>query len=175
MDRHRLRVVEIAVPPLRERIEDLPILAEHLVRKTSEELHRGPPVLSEDILAVMERHPWPGNVRELANVMEYVAVVSKGDVARLQQHAAGTGEPGHEQPFTAEHHPAAAGHALDVVVDRLGDLDELVDAVGQAHQLGCGCTEPLNIGRIVLKRWTGSPMFARTQVDAGCVGLDSLK
>ena len=79
---YRLRVVEIAVPPLRERMGDLPILAEHLVRKTSEELHRGLPVLSDDVLAAMERHPWPGNVRELENCLTRAVVLSTGGVIR---------------------------------------------------------------------------------------------
>ena len=81
---YRLRVVEITVPPLRERMEDLPVLAEHLVRKTSEELHRDPPVLSDEVLAAMERHPWPGNVRELENCLTRAVVLATGNVIRRE-------------------------------------------------------------------------------------------
>lgn len=79
---YRLRVVEITVPPLRERLSDLPTLAEHLVRKRSQELHRDPPVLSEDVLEAITRHPWPGNVRELENCLTRAVVLATGNVIR---------------------------------------------------------------------------------------------
>ena len=71
---YRLVGVEIAVPPLRERLDDLPLLAEHLLgRFDAAEHRRGRParglVLSEDALAAYLAQPWPGNVRELENVL----------------------------------------------------------------------------------------------------------
>ena len=79
---YRLRVVEITVPPLRERLDDLPVLADHLLRKTSEQLHREPPILSEEALDAMARHPWPGNVRELENCLTRAVVLATGNVIR---------------------------------------------------------------------------------------------
>jgi DNA-binding NtrC family response regulator len=79
---YRLRVVEVTVPPLRERLEDLPVLADHLVRKTSEQLHRKAPILSEEALDAMARHPWPGNVRELENCLTRAVVLATGNVIR---------------------------------------------------------------------------------------------
>jgi DNA-binding NtrC family response regulator len=79
---YRLRVVEVTVPPLRDRLEDLPVLAEHLVRKTSEQLHREAPILSEEALDAMARHPWPGNVRELENCLIRAVVLATGNVIR---------------------------------------------------------------------------------------------
>ena len=79
---YRLRVLEMTVPPLRERIEDVPALAEHLIRKTSEELHREPPILSEEALGTMTGHPWPGNVRELENCLTRAVVLATGKVIR---------------------------------------------------------------------------------------------
>ncbi len=79
---YRLRVVEIRVPPLRERMGDVPLLAEHLLRKAavatgSRSLHLAP----ETGEALMS-HDWPGNVRELENMLTRAAVLATGDVIR---------------------------------------------------------------------------------------------
>jgi DNA-binding NtrC family response regulator len=82
---YRLRVVEISVPPLRERPADIPALAQHLLRRTSEALHRPTPVLSAQALAVLSAHTWPGNVRELENALTHALVLARGDVIRPEQ------------------------------------------------------------------------------------------
>jgi len=79
---YRLRVVEICVPPLRERTADIPALAHHLLRVTSARLHRSPPVLSEDAIALLAHYSWPGNVRELENCLTHALVMARGDVIR---------------------------------------------------------------------------------------------
>jgi len=79
---YRLRVVEITVPPLRERPGDLPQLAEHLVARAADELHRARPLLSEDALKTLLAHDWPGNVRELENTLTRAVVVATGGVLR---------------------------------------------------------------------------------------------
>ena len=86
---YRLRVVEITVPPLRKRMGDLPLLAEHLVRRAAKTLHRNPPVLSPDASASLLGHTWPGNVRELENCLTRAVVVSTGDVIRPSHLAIG--------------------------------------------------------------------------------------
>jgi two-component system response regulator HydG len=74
---YRLNVVVLGVPPLRERLEDLPILAAHFLRK-----HGGPtPMsLSPDALDVMTTYAWPGNVRELENAVMHALALHQGDV-----------------------------------------------------------------------------------------------
>jgi DNA-binding NtrC family response regulator len=79
---YRLRVVEIMLPPLRERLDDLPVLAEHLLERAGLTLHVAPPVLSREALHVMTRHSWPGNVRELENCLTRAIVLATGDVIR---------------------------------------------------------------------------------------------
>jgi hydrogenase-4 transcriptional activator len=65
---YRLQVVPIHVPPLRDRREDIPVLARHFVRDLS---RRGePPVLAPDAVSALVSYRWPGNVRELRNVVE---------------------------------------------------------------------------------------------------------
>ncbi len=77
---YRLRVVPIKLPPLRKRVEDIQLLAEHFLTR-SWQRHRPAndkvPVLSEDAIAFLQSRPWRGNVRELQNIIEHVAVVAE--------------------------------------------------------------------------------------------------
>jgi transcriptional regulator with PAS, ATPase and Fis domain len=75
---YRLNVVHIAVPPLRERAEDLPKLAESFVRSYSVKHGRNVEGLSPQTLALFADYPFPGNVRELANTIERAVIVSSG-------------------------------------------------------------------------------------------------
>jgi DNA-binding NtrC family response regulator len=74
---YRLNVVVLSVPSLRERLDDLPLLAAHFLRK-----HGGssPPSLSPDALEVMAAYGWPGNVRELENALMHAIALHHGDV-----------------------------------------------------------------------------------------------
>jgi two-component system, NtrC family, response regulator AtoC len=79
---YRLRVVEITVPPLRERLGDLPLLARHFVQKIARELHRAPAALPDETLTVLLAYHWPGNVRELENCLARAVVLASGQVIR---------------------------------------------------------------------------------------------
>ena len=67
---YRLQVIPIRTPPLRERREDIPLLADHFLRKFAEEMGKSVAKISEPALQLLVRHSWPGNVRELENVVE---------------------------------------------------------------------------------------------------------
>ena len=76
---YRLRVVPIKLPPLRNRLEDIPLLAEFFLKR-SWERHRAsgpPPTLTADTITFLQSRPWRGNVRELQNVIEHVAVIAE--------------------------------------------------------------------------------------------------
>jgi len=75
---YRLKVMELALPPLRERGEDVERLAVHLLDKAAAKLKRGGLQLSERALAAIRRHAWPGNVRELANAIERAVILCDG-------------------------------------------------------------------------------------------------
>jgi DNA-binding NtrC family response regulator len=75
---YRLKVVEIELPPLRERPEDVPALAQRFLEQVTERLGREKKGFSEAALATLARHTWPGNVRELRNAVEQAAVLSSG-------------------------------------------------------------------------------------------------
>jgi DNA-binding NtrC family response regulator len=79
---YRLRVVEIRVPPLRERLADIPQLAAHLITKASEAVGRTAPLLSREAEDQLLAHRWPGNVRELENTLTRSVVLASGDVIR---------------------------------------------------------------------------------------------
>jgi two-component system response regulator AtoC len=80
----RLNVVRIDVPPLRERREDIQLLAEHFLQQYSAELARPIPQLSEASLQGLMTYAWPGNVRELENLMERAAVLCRGQIIEPQ-------------------------------------------------------------------------------------------
>jgi DNA-binding NtrC family response regulator len=80
---HRLNVVAITPPPLRERKEDIPVLAEFLLRKFSVAARRSVTNITADALARMNEYDWPGNVRELANAIEHAVVLGTGPVIEL--------------------------------------------------------------------------------------------
>ncbi len=86
---YRLRVVEVTVPPLRERLDDLPVLAEHLVRRASRTLHHELPIIAREAMDALARHRWPGNVRELENCLTRAVVLATGDVIRPEHLAIG--------------------------------------------------------------------------------------
>ncbi len=75
---YRIRVIEIDIPPLRDRLDDLPELAEHLIQRASRSLRRDPPRLTDAALAALVSHEWPGNVRELENCLARAVVAATG-------------------------------------------------------------------------------------------------
>lgn len=79
---YRLRVVELAVPPLRDRVSDLPLLVDHLIRVASANSPEGVPIVSQEALDTMSRYPWPGNVRELENCLRRALVLATSGVIR---------------------------------------------------------------------------------------------
>ncbi|WP_025640784.1 sigma-54-dependent Fis family transcriptional regulator [Schnuerera ultunensis] len=67
---YRLNVINIDIPPLRERIEDIPLLVEHLLEYLTKELNTEEKIIDKDTIDILKKYHWPGNVRELRNVLE---------------------------------------------------------------------------------------------------------
>ena len=82
---YRLKVIEITLPPLRERKEDIAPLCEHFLTELSRDMGRQPPAVDPAALRILEAYPWPGNVRELRNVLERALVLGVGE-ALLPRH-----------------------------------------------------------------------------------------
>jgi two-component system response regulator HydG len=111
---YRLNVVSLRIPPLRERTEDIPMLAEHFVAQARARNPRSPvTALAPEVVAALVRMPWPGNVRELENLVERLVVLGSQptvDLALLRLHAS-VGAP--------EPHPLAAAHEQVVPLRQL--------------------------------------------------------
>ena len=75
---YRLNVIRLEIPPLRERLEDLPVLADLLRRELAQRQGRPAKRLSAGALDLLSRHDWPGNVRQLQNVLESAAILAEG-------------------------------------------------------------------------------------------------
>jgi len=75
---HRLNVVTVRLPPLRERREDIPPLVQHFFRKYAGQFGVAPPAISAEALAVLQADPWPGNIRELENVARRLLLAGRG-------------------------------------------------------------------------------------------------
>jgi DNA-binding NtrC family response regulator len=76
---YRLNVIRIDLPPLRERVEDIPLLARHFAREIAARLGRRAPALPESAADLLQGYPWPGNARELRNVVERAMILSPGE------------------------------------------------------------------------------------------------
>jgi transcriptional regulator with GAF, ATPase, and Fis domain len=81
---YRLNVFPVVLPPLRERQEDLPELAEFFLKKFGEKNRREGISLAPEVLEAFRRYPWPGNIRELENIMERAVIVCQGTVITLE-------------------------------------------------------------------------------------------
>ena len=94
---HRIFVFPISLPPLRERLEDIPVLVEHFVRQIADQNGWKTQAFAPESLATLKRYSWPGNVRELRNIVERLLLLSGEQVdavtveATLPQHAAAVG------------------------------------------------------------------------------------
>ncbi|MCF7823174.1 MAG: sigma-54 dependent transcriptional regulator [Candidatus Marinimicrobia bacterium] len=80
---YRLNVFAISIPPLRERKEDIKILAEHFIRLYAEQMNKPTKYIGKRALKALENYPFPGNVRELENLIERAIVIGTGDTVRL--------------------------------------------------------------------------------------------
>ena len=88
---YRLRVVEIRIPPLRERREDIPLLAEDFAERIGREMHLRPVVISAPAMQALLGYDWPGNVRELENTINRALVLARGRVIGAEHLSLGAG------------------------------------------------------------------------------------
>jgi DNA-binding NtrC family response regulator len=107
---YRLNVVRIQLPPLRQRVEDVALLAEHFVRKVATQKHIPRLKLSEDAMRVLEGYHWPGNVRELENTIQRACVLATSDILMPKDIPLGAVA----EPVTAE--PASKEAAIDLLI-----------------------------------------------------------
>lgn len=80
---YRLNVIPLCLPPLRERVQDIPLLVRHFVQRLSVRFHKPIDLIPDDVMEVLKGHDWPGNIRELQNFLERAVVFSPESVLRL--------------------------------------------------------------------------------------------
>ena len=114
---YRLNVIPFAVPPLRDRREDIPLLADHFLRDFTMAYGRKPKELTEEAYRVLMEHHWPGNVRELKNLIERLVILNP------------------QVRVDARHIPLTARRQQDRPLDRFGSLQEVREAAEREYIL----------------------------------------
>jgi two-component system nitrogen regulation response regulator NtrX len=143
----RLNVIPIYVPPLRDRQEDIPLLADHFMALMAREYGRRPKTFERDAVTVLQQYPWPGNVRELRNVVERLMIMVPGeritsrDLAFLEQGTVPPADASRPAPLTALH------DARDQF-----ERDYIVRALAQQHGNISRTAEVLGVERSNLYR-----------------------
>ena len=120
---YRLNVIRIALPPLRDRLEDIPALVAYYVPKLAAEKHRPVPSVSEETMRFLKRRDWPGNVRELINAIEYAVVTCEGSV--IEPRDLPYYEDAAEETTAADSGPPEEGRLAHL------EQDEIVKAIQQ--------------------------------------------
>jgi len=103
---YRLNVIPIHMPPLRERLEDIPLLVAHFVARVTKDVGKSVKGISPESLAILERYHWPGNIRELENIVERAIVLGSGDFLSPESLPAQLRAPRNEQTVNVEIPPA---------------------------------------------------------------------
>ena len=116
---YRLNVIELHIPPLRERSEDIPLLANHVLARLAANLGMKVPHLSDDALALLKRYQFPGNVRELENVLERALTLCNGDEISAQDlHLPSSGN-GMDEPEGDEAYESGGDRSLDDYLEQV--------------------------------------------------------
>jgi transcriptional regulator with PAS, ATPase and Fis domain len=121
---YRLNVISVRLPPLRERLEDVPALADQFIPRFAREMGKEARTLTDEALDLLLRHDWPGNVRELENTLEHAVLRSRGPLIfprDLPPEVAGT--PPERPPLDRD---ARVDAALKVAGGRLGRAAEIL-------------------------------------------------
>ncbi|QLA15888.1 sigma-54-dependent transcriptional regulator [Desulfolutivibrio sulfoxidireducens] len=186
---YRLKVVAMRLPPLRERREDIPLLARHFVCRFSREIGVADPGLTPGAMDFLTGHPWPGNVRELANALQKALIFNRGGpitrddlLAAAGDAAMAPAEPGPGEPvetvlrgfIRAElaHSPGQAG-GFESLMDRFGSL-VIAEALGLTAGNRTRAARLLGLSRpTLLARIEKYGLTIETSVSTPATGSDS--
>jgi DNA-binding NtrC family response regulator len=125
---YRINVVSIVLPPLRQRTEDLPALAEHFARVYAQRNGKPTPAIPPETLRVLARYPWPGNVRELEHAIERGIALAPGPVLRPEDLPLETHEPSETVLLSLEE--LERGHLVRVLKATRGNRQEAAAILG---------------------------------------------
>jgi len=139
---YRLHVIVVRLPPLRQRKDDIPLLAYHFLHKYARRMNRDVVRVGVEAMRLLREQPWPGNVRELENAIEHAVVMAKGS----------TVTPG-DLPFVKEHRAAA------------GDAEQEATSAGETDALVLGLRTLIDLPFSHAKR-RATEMFEQSYVQA---------
>jgi transcriptional regulator with GAF, ATPase, and Fis domain len=142
---YRLCVVPITIPPLRERINDIPLLAENILEWSAKESHKEKVSLSPEVLDILMGHHWTGNVRELQNVLQFALIKCRGKVIKPEYLPISISQTNRLPTYK---HPPSRRH-------RKGKLDSKIveDALKKTHGNKLEAAKLLGVGRATLHRF----------------------
>ena len=143
---YRLNVMQIKLPPLKDRREDLPLLIPHIVRKLSASKENPPTELSKEVLDVLLNHDYPGNVRELENILEHALIICRGDKVmpeHLPVFLQSRNSP-EKAASSAAHGPGTGAHEAE--------REEMLQALGRFNGHRAKTAQSLGIDRTTLWR-----------------------
>ena len=115
---YRLKVIEVKMPPLRERREDIPLLVDHFCSLFNRRFKKGVETLSDEVLSSFMRYPWPGNVREFQHAMEHAFVLCRGRMITMDDLPSEIREYGKKKPLTSERKAAGGPKAVLEALNR---------------------------------------------------------
>lgn len=153
---YRLNVASIAVPPLRERLDDLTLLIDYFLRRYAASLHVPLPSVHQDVVPWLRRQAWPGNVRELENLVCKTMLLARGQTitAKVFRSASGKDE---EDKHATPHQPIAAyiSELLDrAVVDGHGKIESILTWTVE-QELYRQAIQRSNGNQVRAARWLG--------------------
>lgn len=183
---YRLNVLPIHLPALRQRLEDIPLLAEHFLNLVGQREGKEPKRFEDDALALLQRYSWPGNVRELHNICERASVLARGrtipggliqpwllpgpaaihhtPVLSHEHHASpALPVPSQSHPIAVQDH-APSQSASDVRPLELMEREQIIRTLGQFNGNRARTAEALGIGLrtlgLKLKKWKEQNLVA---------------
>ncbi|MBE7438508.1 MAG: sigma-54-dependent Fis family transcriptional regulator [Spirochaetales bacterium] len=135
---YRLNVIPINMPPLRDRKEDIPLLAEHFIKEAVRDNALAERRISPEALSVLSRHNWPGNIRELKNMMERLSIMSEADTIdalMVQEQLGRTAEVRTQSDLKQAREEFEKKHILEVLKQNDYNISRSAKALGleRAH------------------------------------------
>ncbi len=147
---YRLNVIPVVLPPLRERREDIALLARHFLTKCCKEMGREPMALSAAAIAAFELYEWPGNVREMENVIERTVALTDGDLIEPQDLPPDIGDIEHDRDSPPPH-PVITSEGIDLPAT-IAEIERgmIEDALQLTHGVKARAAAILKINRTTL-------------------------
>ncbi len=130
---YRLNVIELPIPPLRERTEDIPLLANAIAARLAENMGMEPPTIDDDALRALQRYSFPGNIRELENILERALTLCDGSRIAAQDLLLPDHEESAQPGVPAEQEAPVSDEGLDNYLARI-ERAAIEDALSKTNQ-----------------------------------------